>query len=448
MSDLIVSVSGVRGLVGETMTPLVAARFAAAFGTLLGGGRVVVGRDSRTSGESLAAAVASALLATGCETIDLGIVSTPGVTVMIDELEAAGGVMITASHNPFPWNGLKFFRSDGIDLSAALGTKLKEFWLADKFAFVGADGYRPLIHDGTTHTRHVARVLAATARKAVAARRLNVVLDSCHGAGAIATPQLLDELGCQVHILGGTPDGRFDHPPEPILENLSSVTKAVLAHHADLGLVQDPDADRLALIDEQGRFIGEEYTLALAALYRLSQEPGPCAANLSTSRMIDDVARRFGQVCHRTPVGEVHVADKMIVEKCVIGGEGNGGVIDPRVCPIRDSFAGIGLILELLATRNKPLSAIVDELPRYTMTKRKATAAPDAVKKLIARLPAEFPEARSDTQDGVRLDWPEGWVHVRPSNTEPIYRTIGESADAAWLTALLDRIDALAKKFM
>jgi phosphomannomutase len=445
MAELMVGVSGVRGIIGETMTPVVAAKFAMAFGTLSREGRIVLGRDTRTSGEALAAAVASGLLAAGCEVIDLGIVTTPGLTVMVDELEADGGVMVTASHNPAPWNGLKFFRKDGIDLNAKQGAQLKEIWTGEKFALVGSDDFLPLLRDNTVHTRHMARVLAVTGRQAIAARRLKVVLDACHGAGAIVTPQLLSEFGCEVHVLGGEPDGWFDHLPEPIVQNLGGLCEAVKATKSDIGLAQDPDADRLALIDEQGRFIGEEYTLALAALYRLEQEPGPVAINLSTSRMIEDVAARCGQVCFRAPVGEVNVADKMVAEGCIIGGEGNGGVIDPRVCPIRDSLAGIALVLELLATREKPLSEIVDELPKYTMIKRKAEASREAVRKLLAALPNEFPRASVDTQDGVRLDWPEGWVHVRASNTEPIYRTIGESADPAWLAGMLDKIDIMAR---
>ena len=448
MAALMIGVSGVRGIVGETLTPLLAVRFSSAFGTMLGGGTVVVGRDSRPSGEAVASAIAAGLLATGCQVVDLGIVSTPGLTVMIDELSAAGGVMITASHNPSQWNGFKFFRPDGIDLSAEQGARLRGIYESGAFRLVGTDGYRPLVQDNTVHTRHIARLLAVADRPAIAARKLKVVLDCNHGAGAVATPQLLSELGCQVHVLGAEPDGRFDHTPEPIIENLGGACQAVKSLGADVGLVQDPDADRLALIDETGRFIGEEYTLALSALYRLEEQAGPVAANLSTSRMIDDVAARFGQKCFRTPVGEVNVADRMVAEGCVIGGEGNGGVIDPRICPIRNSLAGMVLVLGLLARRGKPLSEIVRQLPAYTMIKRKAEAPREAVARLVEQLPSAFPEARCDTQDGVRLDWSEGWVHVRPSNTEPIYRSIGESTDPAWLEATLDKIAALAQRVM
>ena len=445
MDELIVGISGIRGIVGRTLTPEVAVQAASAFARVVAGGRVVVGRDTRPSGEALAAAVHAGLLAAGCEVIDLGIATTPGVTVMIDELSASGGVVVTASHNPAPWNGIKFFRADGIDLSADQGAALRKLWQSRDFRLVDGDGFRPMVRDDTVHTRHVARVLAVADREAIARRRVRAVLDCNHGAGAIATPQLLSELGCEVHVLGPEPDGRFDHTPEPVAENLGAVCEAVKAAGADVGLVQDPDADRLALIDETGRFLGEEYTLALSALYRLEQQTGPVAANLSTSRMIDDVAAIHSQLCHRTPVGEVNVADRIVAEGCVIGGEGNGGVIDPRVCPIRNSLAGIVLILGLMAKRGKPLSEIASELPRYTMVKRKAEAPREAVARLIAALPGAFDGAAVDTQDGVRLDWPEGWVHVRSSNTEPIYRSIGESADPAWLQTKLDEVAALAE---
>jgi len=454
MAELMVGVSGIRGIVGQTLTPQVAVQAASAFGTMLGGGRIVVGRDTRPSGQALAMAIHAGLLAAGCEVIDLGVATTPGVTVMIGELAAAGGVVVTASHNPAPWNGIKFFRSDGIDLSGDQGATLRKLWQSQDFHLVGGDGFRSMASDDTVHTRHIARVLAAADRQAIArpygptGRPIKAVLDCNHGAGAIVTPLLLSELGCQVHVLGSEPDGRFDHTPEPVMENLEAVCEAVKAAGADVGLVQDPDADRLALIDEGGRFLGEEYTLALSALYRLAQQPGPVAANLSTSRMIDDVAALHGQVCHRTPVGEVNVADRIVAEGCVIGGEGNGGVIDPRICPIRNSLAGMVLILGLMAERGKPLSEIASELPRYTMIKRKAAAPREAVARLIDALPGAFTDAAADTQDGVRLDWPQGWVHVRPSNTEPIYRSIGESADPAWVEQKLDDVAALAERVM
>jgi phosphomannomutase len=448
MAALMIGVSGIRGIVGETLTPELAVRFASAFGTMLDGGTVVVGRDPRPSGEAVVSAIVAGLMATGCRVVDLGIASTPGVSVMIDELDAAGGIVVTASHNPSQWNGFKFFRADGIDLSADQGAELRRIWESGAFRLVGTDGYQSLTRDATVHTRHIARLLAIADTEAIAARKPKVVLDANHGAGAVATPQLLSELGCEVHVLGATPDGRFDHTPEPIIENLGSVCEAVKNLGADIGLVQDPDADRLALIDETGRFIGEEFTLALTALYRLEQQPGPVAANLSTSRMIDDVAARFGQVCYRTPVGEVNVADRMVAEGCVIGGEGNGGIIDPRICPIRNSMAGMVLVLGLLANRGKPLSEIASELPIYTMIKRKAEAPREAIARLVEALPGEFPNVKVDTQDGVRLDWPEGWVHVRPSNTEPIYRSIGESTDRPWLEATLDQIAALAQRVM
>ncbi len=448
MSELKVGVSGIRGIVGESLTPETAVRFAMAFGTLIGRRRVVIGRDTRPSGQAISFAIASGLMAAGCEVVDLGIVSTPGLSLMIGELDAGGGAMITASHNQREWNGIKFFRPDGVDLNAEQGARLKQIWTSGEFELVGGPDYPKLLHDDTVHTRHVGKVLQTIDRQRIIDRKLKVVLDCVHGAGAVAAPGLLRALGCQVQVLGGEPDGLFDHPPEPIIENLDGLCQAVRKAGADVGLALDPDADRLALVDEKGTFIGEEYTLALCALHRLSQQPGPVALNLSSSRMTCDIAARHEQPCYLTPVGEVNVADRMIAENCVIGGEGNGGIIDPRICPIRNSFAGIALVLELLAERNQPLSSIVAELPRYTMVKRKGEATQEAIASLLDRLPEEFPDAKVDTQDGIRLDWPEGWVHVRGSNTEPIYRSIGESENPDWLQGKMDQVADIVRQTM
>lgn len=448
MSELKVGVSGIRGIVGETLTPETAVRFAMAFGTLIGPRTVVLGRDTRPSGQAMSFAVASGLMAAGCEVIDLGVVSTPGLSLMITELQAGGGAMITASHNPSAWNGIKFFRPDGIDLSPKQGVKLREIWTSGNFKLVAGPQYPRLLHDDTVHTRHVDKVLRTVDKDKIRERRLKVVIDCVHGAGTVAAPSLLSALGCKVHILGGQGDGLFDHPPEPIAENLDSLCEAVHRHGADVGLALDPDADRLALVDEQGRFIGEEYTLALCTLHRLSQQAGPVAVNLSSSRMSCDVAARHNQPCYLTAVGEVNVADRMVAEGCIIGGEGNGGIIDPRICPIRNSFAGMAMVLEMLATRSMPLSAIVDELPRYTMLKSKGEATQAAIGALLEQLPQEFPDAKFDTQDGIRMDWPEGWLHVRGSNTEPIYRSIGESADAAWLHEKMDRVAEIVRRIL
>ena len=449
MSRLMVSVSGVRGEIGLTLTPDVAARFGAAFGTMLGAGRrVVIGRDSRPSGPAIRNAVAAGLMACGVDIIDLGIVTTPGTSLMTRQLEADGGVVITASHNPIPWNGMKFFRPDGIGLFAEQAASLKEIWQSGRFRYAepticGRESRNPY-----THTRHVDAVLAIVDVTAIAARRFKVVLDSVNGAGGEATASLLSKLGCELVHLNARPTGIFPHMPEPTQENLTDLCEQVKRHRAAIGFAQDPDADRLALVDELGRYIGEEYTLAIGAAATLARRKGALATNLSTSRMIDDIAAAAGVPVYRTPVGEANVASRLMAEGCIFGGEGNGGVIDPRVVPIRNSLVGIALVLGHLARTAKTLSQIVAELPHYEMIKTKLPSGPEGVGGLIAAARAHFDGragVRFDDSDGLRVDLPIGWVHVRPSNTEPIIRIMAEASERSAAEALIEEVRGLVK---
>ncbi len=452
---LIMSVSGVRGIVGRTMTAQLASDLGAAFGSHLGGGSVVVGRDSRPSGVLLHAAMCDGLAASGLDVIDVGVVTTPGVALQVRELGAAGGVVITASHNPAEWNGIKLLTADGCAPAAETAERIFARYRDRDFLHVFGKDVGTIRTDGSTHERHVGKVLGVVDGPVIRARRFRVVLDSVSGAGGIGGRMLLDRLGCEVIHLGGEPTGEFAHTPEPTAENLTGLCEAVRAHQADIGFAQDPDADRLAVVDETGRYIGEEYTLALAAKFVLSRTPGPIAANLSTSRMVDDIAAGVaGAVVHRTPVGEANVARAVLERGCVLGGEGNGGVIDPRVVPVRDSFVAMGLILNLLAADLGPghrllagatrprLSAVVDGLPRYVMIKRKFEMERPRIDAWLARQRERLDGMHNDS-DGLRIDWPEGWVHVRPSNTEPIARIIAEAKDAKTADSLVERASAL-----
>jgi phosphomannomutase len=439
---LMISVSGVRGLVGSTLDVQTAADFAAAFGTELGPHTVVVARDSRPSGGSLCEAVCQALAGCGCSVVNLGIVSTPAAALMVGRLRAAGGVIITASHNPAPWNGLKFLNAEGL---APPLEQARRIWARRErrdFAGGGAVRAGSVRSDTSAAAAHVGAVLAHADVPAIRRQAFHVVLDSVCGAGGVEGRSLLEALGCRVLHLGAEPSGDFPHPPEPLRENLEGLCAAVAEAGADVGFAQDPDADRLAVVDETGRFIGEEYTLALAALEVFSTRPGPAAANLSTSRMIDELAARCGPPCavHRTPVGEAHVAQSMKRHRCVIGGEGNGGVIDPRVVSVRNSIAAMSLILQLLARRGRPLSALVAELPPQHMIKEKAACASAGAGRVLQSLAGRFPGVPHNEADGLRLDWPEGWVHVRTSNTEPILRLIAEAADEETARDLLGRV--------
>ncbi len=286
------------------------------------------------------------------------------------------------------------------------------------------------------------QVLKIVDVEAIRRRKFIVVLDACHGAGGRMGAALLRALGCEPMVLGGLPDGRYNHPPEPTEANLSAMAAIIPATKAAVGFAQDPDADRLALIDEAGRYIGEELTLALAVLRRLAQAQGPVVINLSTSRVIEDVAARFGCPVLRSPVGEIHVVERMRAEGAVLGGEGNGGVIDPRVGFVRDSFVAMALVLDLMATSGRRLSDLVSELPRYAMLKSKVPMRLESppVEEVFHRLVEAYPDARSDRNDGLRLDWPDGWAHVRASNTEPIVRIITEAADVARAEQLTEMV--------
>jgi len=443
---LMLSVSGMRGLIGQTMTPTAAAGFAGAFAGWLrqttGADRphVVFGRDSRPSGEMVERAAVAGLLAAGCRVTTLGIVTTPTVALMIDHLHADGGMVATASHNPIEWNGLKPLTRDGVAPPPHQAQLIIDGYKSGQPPLVNVEDLAACEHDPTANVVHVQRLIDAVDVEAIRAAKLKVVLDSVHGAGGPATAVLLDKLGVECVHLFAEPTGQFPHTPEPTKDNLTGLCDAVAEHGGDVGLAQDPDADRLALVDENGVYIGEEYTLALAAMHVMSKTPGAAAANLSTSRMVDDIAAEHGQTVHRTPVGEANVSLRMRDEQCVIGGEGNGGVIWPIIGYVRDSLTGIALVLELLAERQQPLSELVASIPRYTIIKQKQPIQPGMADMAVEKLNEAFAGQRIDTQDGIRIDTEAGWVHVRPSNTEPILRVIAEAADEAAAAVLIDQV--------
>ena len=432
MSSLMISISGVRGIIGESLTPELVMRLGAAFGTYTESGRVVVGRDTRVSGEMVKHSVLAGLLSSGCSIIDLGVVTTPTAAVMVEELGADGGIVISASHNPIEWNALKFFTSEVMYLSAEQGRALLDIYYQGEFTRARWNQIREVETDDSADGVHLDRVLKLVDVQAIRARKFRVALDSCNGAGVEITARLLKELGCQPIRIHCTPDGLFPHDPEPSFVNLQDLCGLAAEQDVDVGFAQDPDADRLAVVNESGVFLGEEYTLALAAEHVLSSKTGKVVVNMSTSRVVADVAARHGCECERVPVGEVNVALRMREIGAVIGGEGNGGVIDPRAHYGRDSLVGMGLILEMMAARGEPLSALVAKLPRYFMHKTKTDCGRGRVSAALKTLRTEAEREGSatiDVQDGLRLDWPDRWVHVRASNTEPVVRIIAESAE-------------------
>lgn len=440
----IASVSGLRGVVGDGLDPAVVVEFAAAYASSREPGPIVVGHDGRVSAPVFTSAVLAGVTATGHDALLVGPTATPTIGRLVRDQGAAGGIQISASHNPALYNGLKFFQPEGMVLSAAEGRDVLDRLERRAFGWAAWDSLgrvRSLEDPDHTHLNHVLNVVDVDA---IRRRNFTVVLDACHGAGGRLGSALLRALGCKPVVLGALPDGRYDHPPEPTETNLRAFAAIVPATGAVVGFAQDPDADRLALVDETGRYIGEELTLALAVSRRLAQVRGPLVLNLSTSRVSEDLAVRLGCPVHRTPVGEIHVVERMRREGAVLGGEGNGGVIDPRVGFVRDSFVAMALVLDLLAATDEPLSRLVDALPKYAMVKDQYPLQPgagaDAVATLWDRITAAYPEAKSDRRDGLRLDWSDRWVHVRASNTEPIVRVIAESLSPDVSRSLADEI--------
>ena len=444
---LMVSVSGVRGRVGEALTPEIVARFASGFGAWVRARaagdrrpRVVVGRDSRVSGPMFHRVALSALQATGCDVVDIGLTTTPSCQLAVEHHHAGGGIMLSASHNPIEWNALKLIGPTGLFLEAHEGAEMRAL-IERGHPWATWDQLGVVEQDTQAMARHVEAVLALPFLdlEGVRRRRFHVALDCCRGAGGAIMPGLLERLGCTVTAINLETDGRFPRPPEPIAENLGDLERLVLRSGADVGFAVDPDVDRLALVSEEGRAIGEDYTLALAARLVLRHRNGPVVTNLSTSRVVDDVAAAARTTVVRAPVGEVNVATRMRDERASIGGEGNGGVILPELHLGRDAPVGAALLLQLLLEEKRPLSEIVADHPRYVILKDKLDRPSASLSTVYEALRSAFPDATADTQDGLRLAWPDRWVHVRPSGTEPIVRVIAEAPDAAAAKELIAR---------
>jgi len=427
MPEPIISVSGLRGIVGETLTPDLAVRYVAAYASTLPEGRLLVARDGRTSGLMLARAVHAGLQAMGLDTLDAGVLPTPTVGVLMREVGAVGAVQITASHNPPEYNGLKLFSAAGRVIPAAAGEEVLRRYRQGDPPWAPHDRMGSQRECVDVLAPHFERVISAVDNTAIRARGYRVVLDANHGAGSVLGRRLLEELGCRVTVLGDVQDGRFAHPAEPTEENLRDVCSQVTRLGADIGFCQDPDADRLAIIDAAGRYIGEEYTVAICARHLLAQRPGPVVINCATSQMTCDIAQQFGVSCYRSAVGEANVVDMMIEHGATFGGEGNGGPIDPRVGLVRDSFIGMALVLDAMTARGLSVAELADELPSYAIVKQKAPVPPAGLAAAFDAIEKQFPDASPDRQDGLRLTWPDRWLLVRPSNTEPIIRLIAEA---------------------
>ena len=429
---LMVSVSGVRGRVGDGLTPEIITRFAAGFGAWARGRgasrTVVVGRDSRVSGPMFHRATIAALQSVGCNVLDVGLAPTPTIQLAVEEAHAAGGLAITASHNPIEWNALKFIGPSGLFLDAEEGSAMRAIVESD-IAYATWDQLGAVTQDTEAIARHINRVLALPFIQVdrIRQRAFRIALDCARGAGGAIIPALLERLGCSVTGIHLETDGKFPRPPEPVAANLGELERLVLHSGADVGLATDPDVDRLALVSNEGKAIGEDWTLALAARLALRYRPGPVVANLSTSRIVDDVAAEAGTRVIRAPVGEVNVALRMKAEGAAIGGEGNGGVILSELHLGRDAPAGVALLLQMLVEDGEPLSRVLARYPEYRIVKDKLDRPNAPLDTVYSSLRAGFSDAVVDTQDGLRLSWKDRWVHVRPSGTEPIVRVIAEA---------------------
>ncbi len=427
---LIKSISGIRGIVGESLTATEVLKFSSAFGTYCKGGKVVLGRDTRKSGKVFRGTVLSGLLCTGCEVIDLGICPTPTIGIAVKGVKARGGIMITASHNPAEWNGLKFFNSEGIFLDEKEGKKL--FSLAEKKVSCSdwdAEGNVKL--DKTWAEKHVRRILnlSLVDKKLITKNKFKVVLDCNNGAGSKIAPSLLKKLGCDLIELNCGLSGDFVHLPEPVPENLGLLCKKVKQTKADIGFACDPDSDRLAIVSEKGIPLGEEYTLALCVDYVMSKELSDVSVNVSTSQVIDDIAGKYGVEVLRTKVGEVHVVSGLKKIAGIIGGEGNGGVILPENHFGRDAQAGMALILQYMAESGLKVSRLKEGLPQYHIHKDKMRR-PDGFEAKLKDYLKKFKHARLNFLDGVKIELEHSWINIRKSNTEPIIRVMAEAPTA------------------
>ncbi len=431
MKPLKIGIGGVRGVVGETFTPELAVAFAQAFGTYLGPGAILVGRDTRASGPMVAAAVRAGLLATGCGVIDLGICPTPSLQLAVPWLEARGGISITAGHNDAEWNALKFVRPDGLYLNALQAEELLDVYHQGEFEKARSDGIHTSIGDADAIGHHLEVLARAFDTATIRRRRPRVALDCCNGACVRLTPRWLDAIGCEVLAINDDGDAPFPHSPEPRPRTMAQVSALVRAGHADIGFVHDADGERVGIVDDRGRRLSEEFTLVLAADAALARRRGPIVTNVCTTGLVDRVAEAHGVAVIRTPVGQPNISAAIVEHGAIIGGEGNGSVAVPEVQVSHDAAATMTLLLEHFARTGESVSSQVDRLPALSIVKQVVPVDPRQIYstlQVFRQRIADAPGAALDETDGVRLDWPDGWVHVRASGTESMVRVIAEAS--------------------
>ncbi|MGD8426963.1 MAG: phosphoglucosamine mutase [Balneolaceae bacterium] len=440
-----ISVSGIRGIFGTDLTPENITRFTAAFGEWAQREKVVVGRDTRVTGKICEDIVVATLQSVGCTVIKVGVVPTPTVAMAVLKHDADGAIIISASHNPAEWNALKLLNSSSEFLDAKQGEKIIEISNDQSYSYQKYDQIGTVTDDEEALNYHIQKILNLPYIDSdlIRSKNFSIAIDPVNGTGAIGIPALLKALGInQIHQINEEPNGLFAHNPEPLPEHLEDICSLVKQKNCDLGIVTDPDADRLALITNKGNIFGEEYTQAAAFDFMLSKKEGACATNLSSSRVAEDIAHKYGQKCHRSAVGEINVVKKMQEVDAVIGGEGNGGVINPDLHYGRDSLVGVAMMLQLLAERDITADVYRNSLPDYSMRKSKIPLAGIDGDAVLEKAKNKFKAYKPNTTDGVKIDFEDGWVHLRKSNTEPIIRVYSEGTSAQKAAELAEKVIA------
>ena len=440
MKPLKIGITGVRGIVGETLTPELAVEFAESFATYLDRGRILVCRDTRPSGPMIRSAVLAGLLAAGCEVVDLGVCPTPSMQLAVNWLKADGGIAITAGHNPWQWNALKFVRGDGLYLNPTQGEELLDIFHQGEFAKASWDTIKQVVQTADPIEAHIAALTKNFAVDAISSKRITVAVDCCNGACSFLSPRWLTKLGCEVLAVNDNPNAPFPHAPEPKPETMAQLCAVVKAGRAAIGFAHDADGERLGIVTDLGEPLSEEMTLAIAAEIRLGKKVGTVVTNVSTSSAIDIIAGRRGASVVRVPVGQAYISEGLIEHKGVLGGEGSGGITVPEVHLTHDSAAAIGLILEHLAETGERISDLVARLPRLTTLKHNVTVEPHRLYSVLQEFRATLEQEglEVDTTDGIKVTLPAGWVHVRASNTESMIRIIVEAPQKAAAQELLD----------
>ena len=458
---LIKSISGIRGTIGgkvdENLTPLDVVKFTSAFGAWLQNNKnkkdltLVVGRDARISGSMVNSLVVATLQGLGIHVVDLGLSTTPTVEIMVPELHADGGIILTASHNPKQWNALKLLNEKGEFITGENGAEVLALAESENFEYAEVDNLGQYETRDDAFDIHIQQILdlPMVDAEAIKAKKFKVVVDAVNSTGGIAIPQLLERLGCEVVKLYCDPTGHFPHNPEPLKEHLGDICDLMKKENADVGVVVDPDVDRLALVDENGELFGEEYTLVAVADYLLKNKKGVAVSNLSSSRALRDVAKTHNSEYFASAVGEVNVVTLMKKKNAVIGGEGNGGIIYPDLHYGRDSLVGVALFLTHLAKENKTVSELRATYPSYFMGKKKIELTPDIdVDSLLTKMQNEYQNEEISTVDGVKIDFKDNWVHLRKSNTEPIIRIYTEAFSQKEADDLGDQMIAKIKSLI